>query len=177
MDPLVSYLEAIENIDSMEEMTQYLINADMSNLSAEDFVNAFIAAPIKTRDYYTVYITFTEHQMLTDFLVTLVVLYILSFIMGIYLNLHQLGFLFINGLGVIVLVACSISLLMPLIFRTQNMVLALIGYFILVSGIPSSAVSILARLGPEFLQNLQLEQYFHDSVINLAMTNAIQGAF
>ena len=50
----------------MEEMTQYLINADMSNLIAEDFVNAFIAVPIKTRDYCTVYITFTEHQMLTD---------------------------------------------------------------------------------------------------------------
>lgn len=66
LDPLVSYLEAIENIDSMEEMTQYLINADMSNLIAEDFVNAFIAVPIKTRDYCTVYITFTENQMLTD---------------------------------------------------------------------------------------------------------------
>lgn len=115
--------------------------------------------------------------MLTDFIVTLVVLYILSFAMGIYLNFQQIGYLFLTGMGVISLVSCSIALLMPLIFRTQNMVLALIGYFILVPGFISSLVRILTYLGPDFLQNLQLERFFHDSVINLATTNAIQGAF
>ena len=115
--------------------------------------------------------------MLTDFIVTLVVLYILSFVMGIYLNFQQVSYLFLTGMGVITLVSCSIALLMPLIFRTQNMVLALIGYFILVPGFHSSLVRMLTYLSPDSLKNLQLDRYFHDSCINLLSTNAIQGAF
>ena len=115
--------------------------------------------------------------MLTDLAVTFAVLGGLSVFMGIYVNPQQFGYLLLNGLNCIVLVACSAGLLMPLIFRTQSMVLAVFGFFILVPGFHTSAVRLAVRFGPEFLQRMQLDQYFHDSCINLAFTNAIQGAF
>ena len=64
LSPLIPYLEAIDSIDSMEEMTQYLINADKRNFTCEDLVNVFVNVPVKDRDTYTVYITFTNHMML-----------------------------------------------------------------------------------------------------------------
>ena len=115
--------------------------------------------------------------MLTDLAVTFVVLGGLSVFTGIYLNPQQLGYLLLNGLNGVVLVACSAGLLMPLIFRTQSMVLAVFGFFILVPGFHTSAVRLAVRLGPEFLQRMQLDQFFHDNCINLTFTNAIQGAF
>ena len=115
--------------------------------------------------------------LLTDLLITVMLLFILSGIMGVFMNFQQVSFLLLNGLCSITLVTCSAALLMPLIFRTQSMVLALIGYFLLVPGILSTALDILAQLGPDFLQDLQLHRYMHDSVINLTFTNAIQGAF
>ena len=115
--------------------------------------------------------------MLTDLAVTFVVLGGLSVFTGIYLNPQQFGYLLLNGLNCVVLVACSAGLLMPLIFRTQSMVLALFGFFILVPGFHTSAVRLAVRFGPEFLQRMQLDQYFHDNCINLVFTNAIQGAF
>ena len=115
--------------------------------------------------------------MLTDLAVTFVVLGGLSVFTGIYLNPQQFGYLLLNGLNCVVLVACSAGLLMPLIFRTQSMVLALIGFFILVPGFHTTAVRLAVRLAPEFVQRMQPDQYFHDSCINLTFTNAIQGAF
>ena len=115
--------------------------------------------------------------MLTDLLITCGVLGILSVITGVYLNAEQFGFLLTTGLGAILLVTCSVSLLMPLIFRTQSMVLGLIGYFILVPGLMTLAVRTLIRLAPEFLQRMQPDRYFHDSCINMLVTNAIQHAF
>ena len=115
--------------------------------------------------------------LFTDLLVNLTVLGILSGIMGVFLNFDQMGYLFFNGLGNIALVTCCAGLLMPLIFRTQNMVLGLIGYIILVPGIPSVLVHHLTPLGPEFLQKLQLSRFFYDKAINLTVTNAIQDAF
>ena len=115
--------------------------------------------------------------MLTDLAVTFVVLGGLSVFTGIYLNPQQFGYLLLNGLNCVVLVACSAGLLMPLIFRTQSMVLALFGFFILVPGFHTGAVRLAVRLAPEFVQRMELDQYFHDNCINLAFTNAIQGAF
>lgn len=115
--------------------------------------------------------------MLTDLLLTCGVLGILSVITGVYLNFQQFGFLLTTGLGSILLVTCSVSLLMPLIFRTQNMVLGLIGYFIMVPGLLTLAVRTLIRLAPEFVQRMQLDRLFHDSCINLLVTNAVQNAF
>ena len=115
--------------------------------------------------------------MLTDLLLTCGVLGLLSVITGVYLNFEQFGYLLTTGLGSILLVTCSVSLLMPLIFRTQNMVLGLIGYFIMVPGLLTLAVRTLVRLAPEFVQRLQLDHYFHDSCINMLVTNAVQNAF
>ena len=65
--PLIPYIQAIENIDSMEAMTQYLINADGMNFTAEDFVNPFVNAPVESRDFYTVYIGIPTHKMLIQY--------------------------------------------------------------------------------------------------------------
>ena len=66
LTPLTPYLEAIDSIDSLEEMTQYLINADKQNFTSEDLVNIFVDAPVTDKDNYTVYISFTEHMLLTS---------------------------------------------------------------------------------------------------------------
>ena len=115
--------------------------------------------------------------MLTDLAVTFVMLGGVSVYMGIFVNPQQFGYLLLNGLNCIVLVACSAGLLMPLIFRTQSMVLALIGFFILVPGFHTSAVRLAVRFAPEFVQRLQPDKYFHDNCVNLVFTNAIQSAF
>ena len=65
--PLIPYIQAIENIDSLEAMTQYLINADGMNFTSEDFVNVFVNAPVASRDFYTVYIGIPTHKMLIQY--------------------------------------------------------------------------------------------------------------
>ena len=67
VEPLRPYLEAIEKIDSLDDLTQYLKNADKTNISGENFFNFFVGSPINTRDYYTVYIAYPSHIMLPEY--------------------------------------------------------------------------------------------------------------
>lgn len=67
VEPLRPYLEAIEQIDSLEDMTEYLKNNNGKNFTTENFCNFGINHPNNTRDYYTVYITYPMHKLLTDF--------------------------------------------------------------------------------------------------------------
>ena len=66
VEPLRPYLEAINEIDSLEEMTQYLQNNDKTNLTGEDFFNVFVDKPVNTRDFYTVYVTSPTHHILVE---------------------------------------------------------------------------------------------------------------
>ena len=66
LEPLIPYLQTIENIDSLEEMTQYLINSDKTNLTAENFVNAMVDSPVDAKDYYTVFIRYPMHLTLSS---------------------------------------------------------------------------------------------------------------
>lgn len=119
----------------------------------------------------------TTLVMLTDFVITMATFGILTLIAGTPLAGHQLGYIIANGLGSILLSTCSISLLLPLVFRTQNMVMAMVGYFIMAPGVITGAVRYLVRMGPAFLARLQLDRYCHDCCCKLIQTNAIQGTF
>ena len=67
VEPLRPYLDAIAQIDSLEEMTEYLKNADGMNITGENFFNFGVDRPYSTRDYYTVHIQYPMHKMLQDF--------------------------------------------------------------------------------------------------------------
>ena len=115
--------------------------------------------------------------MLTDLVITLISFGIVSAVLGISLAGHQINYVISYGFGTFLLAICSVTLLMPLIFRVQNMVLTMVGYFLLVPGFISDIARSLLRLAPTFLQRLQLDRYFHDSCCNLIQSNAIQGNF
>ncbi|MDO4732820.1 MAG: hypothetical protein Q4B50_04815, partial [Bacillota bacterium] len=63
-EPLRPYLEAIEGIDSLEEMTAYLCNESENNFLQETLLNCFIDVPISSRGYYTVHISPCENLLL-----------------------------------------------------------------------------------------------------------------
>ena len=65
--PLGPYLEAIEQIDSMDEMTEYLKNTDGKNITTEIFFNFGVNAPDNSRDFNTVHIMYPNNIMLNDF--------------------------------------------------------------------------------------------------------------
>ena len=67
VEPLRPYLEAIEQIDSIDEMTEYLKNSDNQNFTVENFFNFYVDTPANSRDFYTVHITSPEHTLLADF--------------------------------------------------------------------------------------------------------------
>lgn len=66
-EPLRPYLEAIAQIDSLDELTEYLKNTDGMNITGEDFFNFGVDIPNNARDYYTVHIRYPAHKMLEDF--------------------------------------------------------------------------------------------------------------
>lgn len=115
--------------------------------------------------------------MLTDLAITLANFFLLTAIMGFSLAGHQLAYIFFSGLGSVLLVSCSTALLLPLIFRVPNMVLAMVGFFVMVTGLPGVFVRFVTRLGPAFLARMQLDQYTHESCVKLLETNAIQNMF
>ena len=119
----------------------------------------------------------TTLVMLTDFIVTLITFFVLAVIVGTPLASHQIGFIIYDGLGSILLVTCSISLLLPLVFRTQNIVMSMVGYFIMVPGVITGGVRFLLRMAPEFLARMELDRFCHDNCCKLVQANAIQGTF
>ena len=67
VEPLRPYVEAIENIDSLDALTQYLKNTDKTNISGEDFVNFYVSTPLNSRDFYTVFINYPVRRTLQDY--------------------------------------------------------------------------------------------------------------
>lgn len=68
VEPLRPYLDAIAQIDSMDELTEYLKNTDGMNFTGEDFSNFNVEIPSNARDFYTVNIMYPKHKLLPDFL-------------------------------------------------------------------------------------------------------------
>ena len=115
--------------------------------------------------------------MLTDFVITFATFFILSAALGLPLAGHQVNFVLCSGLSTVALAVCSVSLLLPLVFRTQNMLLSMVAYLCLATGWITSWVRDLSRLGPEFIARLELEKYCYDKCISLVQSNAIQHTF
>ena len=67
LEPLRPYLNAIEQIDSMDALTEYLKNIDGMNIIGENFFDFDVDRPENTRDFYTVHITYPGHILLEDF--------------------------------------------------------------------------------------------------------------
>ena len=132
---------------------------------------------ISRRDVILAKLAQTALVMLTDFVITFVNFCILAAVLGLPLAGHQLNFVLCCGLGTVALAISSVSLLLPLVFRTQNMLMAMVGYLFLSTGWITSWVRDLSRLGPEFIARLELEKYCYDKCIGLVQSNAIQHTF
>ena len=132
---------------------------------------------ISRRDVILSKLAQTALVMLTDFIITFGTFCILAAVLGLPLAGHQLNFVLCTGLGIVALAICSVALLLPLVFRTQNMLLSMVGYLFLSTGWITSWVRDLSRMGPEFIARLQLEKYCYDKCIALVQSNAIQHTF
>lgn len=66
VEPLRPYLETIEGIGSLEELTDYLCDRNQSKLLRENFLNAVVSEPVSSRDRYTVHLTNIKHLLLED---------------------------------------------------------------------------------------------------------------
>lgn len=119
----------------------------------------------------------TAMVMLTDLVVTFTTFGILAAVFGTPLAGHQLNYIICHGLCSVALSVCTVALLLPLVFRTQNMVMSMVGYFLLATSMLTGLVRELSRLGPEFIARLELEKFCYDSSIQLVQTNAIQHTF
>jgi ABC-type transport system involved in multi-copper enzyme maturation permease subunit len=132
---------------------------------------------ISRRDVILSKLAQTALVMLTDFIITFGTFCILAAVLGLPLAGHQLNFVLCTGLGTVALAICSVALLLPLVFRTQNMLLSMVGYLFLSTGWITGWVRDLSRMGPEFIARLQLEKYCYDKCIALVQSNAIQHTF
>ena len=119
----------------------------------------------------------TTLVMLTDLVVTFTTFNIMAVVFGTPLAGHQLNFIICHGLSSVTLSVCSVSLLLPLVFRTQNMVMSMVGYFLLATSLLTGLIRELSRLAPEFITRLELDKFFYDNTIQLLYTNAIQHTF
>ena len=119
----------------------------------------------------------TTLVIFTDLLVTYGVFGILCAITGTTLAGHQTLYLIFNGLGCVLLPSLSVCLVMPLVFRVQNMPMSMIAYFAMVIGIPSIILRWITRLGPAFLVRLELDRLAHDSCVGIVVNNVITGNF
>ena len=115
--------------------------------------------------------------MFTDLLITFGVFGVLCVITGTPIAGHQIMYLIYNGIGSILLPILSICLILPLVFRTQNMPVSMIGCFVLIIGVPAMLLRWITRIGPAFLARLEMDKFAHDSCVNTAVTNAITGNF
>ena len=115
--------------------------------------------------------------ILTDILITFGVLTVLSFITGAPLAAHQNKEILIKGFNIVLLASCSIALSMPLVFRTKSMILSMVSYFFLWTGLITYAIETLTARAPEFVLRLQLNRLTHDSCIGEILTDALIGRF
>ena len=119
----------------------------------------------------------TTLVILTDMLVTFGVFGILCAVTGCSLAGHQILYVLYNGLGAVVLGSLSVCLVMPLVFRTQNMVMSMVGCFTLLVDIPNMILRWATRLGPVFLARLEMDRYTHGNCVSVIVTNATTGNF
>lgn len=115
--------------------------------------------------------------MFTDFLVTFGVFGILCVVTGTPMAGHQIMSLVHYGMGSILLAILTGTLILPLVFRTQNMVITLVAFFILAMKVFTHLLRFLTRLGPVFLARLQLDRFTHDSCVEQVLANALTGNF
>jgi len=66
VEPLRPYIQAIDSIATMDELTAYLANEGGPNLIQDTFVNAEIGAPVSTRDVNTVHLSGPQNLLLDD---------------------------------------------------------------------------------------------------------------
>ena len=119
----------------------------------------------------------TTLVILTDLLVTFGVFGVLCAITGCSLAGHQILYAIYNGFGNVLLGSLSVCLVMPLIFRTQNMVMSMVGCFALLVDIPNMILRWITRLGPVFLARIEMDRYTHGNCANVIVTNAVTGNF
>lgn len=119
----------------------------------------------------------TTLVIITDLLVTYGVFGILCAITGTSLAGHQIAYLAYNGFGCVLLASLSVCLILPLVFRIQNMPMSMIGCFALILGIPSMIMRWITRLGPVFLARLELDRLTHDSCAAIVVSNAVSDNF
>lgn len=115
--------------------------------------------------------------MLTDMLVTLGVLGVLCAVTGTSFAGHQILYVLYNAMGAVILASLTVCLTMPLVFRTQNMVISLLGCFMLIIDVPAMLLRLISRIGPVFLARLELDRFTHASCVNITVTNAVTGNF
>ena len=65
-EPLRPFLEAIESISSLEELTAYLCGEGGTRLLEENLINAAVKTPISSRDCYTVHLSGVNHLFLVE---------------------------------------------------------------------------------------------------------------
>lgn len=119
----------------------------------------------------------TALVIFTDLLVTFGVLCVLCAITGNTLTGHQIMYLVFNGMGCVLISSLSVCLVMPVVFRVQNMVMSMVGCFALILGVPSMIMRWITRIGPVFLARLELDRFTHDSCVDLLVSNAVSGNF
>lgn len=112
---------------------------------------------------------------LTDILVSYVLLGILCIIVGTPLAGNQIVQVLAQGMATLLLASCSTALVMPLVFRTQNMIMSMIAFLALELGIFTNIIHFVSRSAPEFITRLQLERYTYDSLIGLMQINLSMG--
>ena len=117
----------------------------------------------------------TTLVILTDLLITYVVMAVLCLVTGNVLTGHQAVQVLAQGLASLLLASCSAALTMPLVFRTQNMIMSMIAYILLQSGIFTNILHWISRSAPEIIVRLQLERLTHDSCIGLMQMNMLMG--
>ena len=115
--------------------------------------------------------------VITDLLITYVVFAVLCIVTGTPLTAHQVAQMLVKGLYSVLIASCSAALAMPLVFRTQNMIMSMIAYLLLQLGIFTNILHWISRAAPEFIVRLQLERFTHDSFIGLLQTNLLMGRF
>lgn len=64
VEPLAPYLEAVNSIETLDDMTEYLKNSDGSNFTGEMFFGIDAETPLSSRDSYNVHISFPNAMLL-----------------------------------------------------------------------------------------------------------------
>lgn len=119
----------------------------------------------------------TALVILTDLLVTFGVFGLLCAITGTPMAGNQIYTLICYGTGSALLgILCS-TVVLPLVFRTQNILMSMVGYLVIALGTITHLLRLLSRIGPAFLARLQLDRFSPDGCTDKITANAITSNF